>query len=72
MPYPRHYVCMARLIYLIRTSHSTDIIETLEPELKQAAISSYADALRVVFICQVACNVIAFLWCLPIQENPLP
>lgn len=60
----------AEIISSIR--HSTDIIETLEPELKQAAISSYADALRVVFICQVACNVIAFLWCLPIQENPLP
>ncbi|ETW84316.1 major facilitator superfamily [Heterobasidion irregulare TC 32-1] len=60
----------AEIISSIR--HSTDIIETLEPELKRAAISSYADALRVVFICQVACNVIAFLWCLPIQENPLP
>ena len=33
---------------------------------------SYADALRVVFICQAACNFICLLCCIPIQENPLP
>ena len=35
-------------------------------------MASYADALRVVFICQAAINFICFLCCLPIQENPLP
>lgn len=60
----------AELIFEIR--HSTAIIPTLEPEIKRAAVSSYADALRVVFIFQTACNFIAFLACLPIQENLLP
>lgn len=44
----------------------------LEPRLKKAAIDSYADALWVIFICQLAWNFIAFLACLPIQENVLP
>ena len=35
-------------------------------------MASYADALRVVFICQAAINFVCFLCCLPIQENPLP
>ncbi|TFY72498.1 hypothetical protein EVG20_g528 [Dentipellis fragilis] len=52
--------------------HSTDVIAGLEPTLKKAAVDSYADALRVIFICQVAMNVLTFLCCLPIQENPLP
>ncbi|PIL36776.1 MFS general substrate transporter [Ganoderma sinense ZZ0214-1] len=52
--------------------HSTTIIPTLEPALRKAAVDSYADALRVVFICQAAINFICFLCCLPIQENPLP
>ena len=40
--------------------------------LQRAAVNSYADALRVVFICQAALNVICFLCCIPIQENTLP
>ncbi|KAF5369889.1 hypothetical protein D9758_001219 [Tetrapyrgos nigripes] len=60
----------AELINRIR--HSTEIIPHLSPELRAAAIDSYADALRVVFICQAAWNFLAFLWCLPIQENLLP
>jgi len=52
--------------------HSTDVIPTLDPLYRQAAVDSYADALHVVFICQAAINVITFLCCLPIQENPLP
>ncbi|KAK0468038.1 vacuolar amino acid permease [Desarmillaria tabescens] len=60
----------AEIINEIR--HSTAIIPTLEPRFFDAAVRSYADALRVVFICQAAWNFIAFLACLPIQENHLP
>lgn len=59
-----------KIIYLIQ--HTTDIIPTLDPVTRQAAVDSYADALRVVFICQVAINVCGLLACLPIQENALP
>lgn len=52
--------------------HSTSIIAELSPDLRQAAVSSYADALRIVFICQAAANFLCFVCCLPIQENPLP
>lgn len=52
--------------------HSAEIIPKLDPLTRQAAIDSYADALRVVFICQAAINVCGFLACLPIQENALP
>ncbi|KAK0191260.1 vacuolar amino acid permease [Armillaria mellea] len=60
----------AEIINEIR--HSTAVIPTLEPRLFEAAVHSYADALRVVFICQAAWNFMAFLACLPIQENHLP
>lgn len=53
-------------------SHSTEVIKTLDPINRQAAADSYADALRVVFICQGAMNVLVLLASLPIQENPLP
>jgi hypothetical protein len=52
--------------------HSTDVIQELDPTLRRSAIDSYADALRVVFICQVALSFLAFLACTAIQENPLP
>ncbi|KAI9510420.1 MFS general substrate transporter [Russula earlei] len=55
-----------------RIRHSTDVIRDLDPALRKSAIDSYADALRVVFICQVALNVLTFLSCMAIQENPLP
>ena len=52
--------------------HSATIIPELPPKLKVAAITSYAVALRTVFICQAACSILAVLCCIPIQENPLP
>ncbi|KAJ3520520.1 hypothetical protein NM688_g9151 [Phlebia brevispora] len=52
--------------------HSTNVIPNLDPPLRRAAVQSYADALRVVFICQAAMNFLCFLCCVPIQENPLP
>jgi len=60
----------ARIIYTIQ--HSAQIIPKLEPALRKAAVDSYADALRVVFICQAAINFIGFLAALPIQESALP
>ena len=47
-------------------------IPTLKPPLRQAAVDSYAVALRVVFLFQVAINLLVFIACLPIQENALP
>ncbi|PFH52884.1 hypothetical protein AMATHDRAFT_1920 [Amanita thiersii Skay4041] len=58
------------IISIIR--HRTDVIPSLEPSLQRAAVDSYADALRVVFIWQTAINVLGFIACIPIQENPLP
>jgi len=55
-----------------RIRHSTDAIRELDPTLKKLAIDSYADALRVVFICQAALSFLTFLSCTAIQENPLP
>jgi len=52
--------------------HSTTIIPELPVPLRVAAVTSYADALKAVFICQVACHALALVCCLPIQENPLP
>ncbi|TFK56122.1 vacuolar amino acid permease [Heliocybe sulcata] len=52
--------------------HSVNIIPSLDPDLRHAAVSSYQDALRVVFICQLAMNILTFICCIPIQENPLP
>jgi hypothetical protein len=56
----------------VYASHSTDVIHTLNPRLQQAAVDSYADALRIIFIFQAACNVLGLLTCLPIQEHDLP
>ncbi|EIN10661.1 vacuolar amino acid permease [Punctularia strigosozonata HHB-11173 SS5] len=52
--------------------HSTAIIPELDPQTRKAAVDSYSAALRVVFICQAAVAFLAFLACIPIQENPLP
>ncbi|KAF9484004.1 vacuolar amino acid permease [Pholiota conissans] len=60
----------AEIIYAIR--HTAQIIPNLEPHLRKAAVDSYADALRVVFICQAAIGFVGFLFCLPIQESALP
>ena len=62
---------MLGLDLLVPNSHSAQIIPTLEPHLRKAAVDAYGDALRVVFICQAAINVLGFLACLPIQESPL-
>ncbi|KAF9057745.1 vacuolar amino acid permease [Panaeolus papilionaceus] len=51
--------------------HTAQIIPTLDPHLRKAAVDSYADALRVVFICQAAVSALAFIACLPIQEGRL-
>ncbi|KIL00356.1 hypothetical protein PAXRUDRAFT_29848 [Paxillus rubicundulus Ve08.2h10] len=52
--------------------HSINSIPDLTPSLRKAAVESYADALRVVFICQIAINVLVFIACIPIEEHPLP
>ncbi|KAL6299123.1 vacuolar amino acid permease [Sparassis latifolia] len=61
-----------RLQAIGTTIHSTSIIPDLSPHLRKAAVDSYADALRIVFICQLAANFLCFLCCIPIQDNPLP
>lgn len=58
--------------FISRIRHSTDVVKSLDPVLRKLAIESYADALRVVFICQLVLNVLALLSCTAIQENPLP
>jgi len=60
----------AEIIENIR--HSVNIIPSLDADLRHAAVSSYQDALQVVFICQLAMNVLTFICCFAIQENPLP
>ncbi|KAJ6509977.1 vacuolar amino acid permease [Mycena vitilis] len=54
------------------SSHSAESIRDLDPLWKKAAVDSYADALRAVFIFQAAMAFLALLTCLPIEENPLP
>ncbi|EJT97595.1 vacuolar amino acid permease [Dacryopinax primogenitus] len=55
-----------------RIRHSTALIPTLDPPTQAAAVDSYAQALRVVFILQTVISFLTFLCTLPIQENPLP
>jgi len=52
--------------------HSISSIPDLAPSLRKAAIESYATALRVVFISQIAINILVFIACIPIEEHPLP
>ncbi|KAF8308605.1 vacuolar amino acid permease [Clavulina sp. PMI_390] len=52
--------------------HSTSVISTLEPELRDAAVASWAIALRAVFIFNAAFAFLALLACLPIEEYELP
>ncbi|KAF8313421.1 MFS general substrate transporter [Clavulina sp. PMI_390] len=52
--------------------HSTSIIRTLEPELRDAAVHSWAIALRAVFIFNACFAFLSMLACLPIQEFELP
>jgi hypothetical protein len=44
----------------------------LEPHLRAAAVQSYADALRTVFIAQAALAFVMLLACVPIRESFLP
>ena len=47
--------------------HSIASIDSLPPDLQQAARLSYSDALRVVFIICAALNILSFAFCLPIE-----
>lgn len=58
------------IVHIIR--HSISSIPDLAPSLQKAAIESYATALRVVFISQIAINVLVFIACIPIEEHSLP
>ncbi|KAG8955270.1 hypothetical protein FRC03_011230 [Tulasnella sp. 419] len=60
----------SELIKAIR--HSTIIIPSLDPPVRQAAVESYSLALRAVFIVQTAVALLTLLSCLPIEEHPLP
>jgi len=51
--------------------HSISLIPELAPPLRNAAIKSYATALRVVFISQVATSVLALVACAFIEEYPV-
>ena len=55
-----------------RIKHSTAVIPGLPTPLREAAVGSYADGLKVVFICQIVWSVLAFVCCLSIEERPLP
>jgi len=64
-----------RFIYLhdrVAPRHSISAIPELAPALRKAAVDSYADALRVVFICHIAINILVLITCVPIEEHPLP
>jgi len=51
--------------------HSISVIPELAPPLRNAAVESYATALRVVFISQIATSFLALVACAFIEENPL-
>ena len=55
-----------------RIKHNSAIIPELPTPLRDAVVNSYADGVKVVFICQVVWAVLAFACCLPIEERPLP
>ncbi|KAG8809966.1 hypothetical protein FRC17_003150 [Serendipita sp. 399] len=75
-------VLMTKLREKIHGSNSRQIIETirrdastvrtLEGAQRQAAVESFALALRAVFLCQVAVAIFAVIFALPIEERPLP
>ena len=69
--------CFQRLIgdtfqIIQRIRHETDLIATLDPPLRQAAVDSYAMALKTAFRCQTAVAVCTLLACLCIEEYPIP
>lgn len=71
-PVSLSYIEASSRLSLPPFSHSAESIRDLDPQWKKAAVDSYADALRAVFIFQAAMAFLAFLTCLPIEENPLP
>ncbi|CAE6457605.1 unnamed protein product [Rhizoctonia solani] len=79
----KDYAVATGISYLFRTTgqvlgiiqsirHSTAIIPTLEPSLREVAVQSYQRALTAVFTCQVVLAFLLLLCCTPIEENPLP
>jgi hypothetical protein len=69
---PREYRKAALKLTPPCLRHSITVIPTLPAPLREAAVQSYADALRVVFVCQAALAVLMLIACIPIQESPLP
>jgi len=57
---------------ILAPRHSISSISNFAPAVRKAAVESYADALRVVFICQIAINILVFIACVPIEEHVLP
>lgn len=47
------------------------LVRSLEGAQRQAAVDSFAIALRTVFICQAALSLLTVLCTLPIEERPL-
>lgn len=60
----------AKVIEAIR--HNASMVRFLHGTEKEAAVQSFAQALRVVFICQAIAAFMALLCSLPIEERPLP
>ncbi|KAG8869816.1 hypothetical protein FRC20_000811 [Serendipita sp. 405] len=52
--------------------HDASIVRTLEGAQRQAAVESFALALRVVFFCQVAIATLTLISAIAIEEHPLP
>ncbi|PVG04171.1 MFS general substrate transporter [Serendipita vermifera] len=60
----------AKIIEAIR--HDASLVRFLDGTQKEAAVQSFAQALRAVFICQAIAAFMALLCSLPIEERPLP
>ncbi|KAG8955707.1 hypothetical protein FRC04_007698 [Tulasnella sp. 424] len=59
------------IVWGVLTRHSTTIIPELEPSIRQAAVESYALALRAVFYAQAGIAALTLIVSLIIEENPL-
>lgn len=60
----------SNVIELIR--RNAGLVRSLKASQRQAAVDSFAIALRTVFICQAALAFIGMICALPIEERPLP
>ncbi|KIM27605.1 hypothetical protein M408DRAFT_330032 [Serendipita vermifera MAFF 305830] len=58
------------IIEMIR--HDAGLVRSLGGAQREAAVSSFAQALKVVFICQASLAVLSVICALPIEERPLP